>query len=109
MASDLQRWLPGHRAWTVAVAAAALIGLSAARADDSAANLKPQCPRLASPAGQSYLQPMRILPDQVSAKNQLGCLSPADAVYGPDGCPLRFCGGSAGAFPLPAGSSQLGR
>jgi len=60
-----------------------------------------QCP-LIVPASQQALQPLRIDPSQVEAKNARGCLSPADAIYGPDGCPLRFCGQSAGVIQLPA-------
>ena len=59
--------------------------------------LRPAC-RLLVPASQSYLQPRRIEPNQVSAKNALGCLSPADAVYAADGCPLRLCGPDAGVI-----------
>lgn len=47
------------------------------------------------------IQPMRLLPSQVAAKNKLGCLSPNDAIYGADGCPTRLCGQSNGAVPLP--------
>jgi hypothetical protein len=53
------------------------------------------------PANQRELQPKRIQPQQVKAKNALGCLSPADAVYGADGCPLRLCGAGAGVIQLP--------
>jgi hypothetical protein len=106
MASDLR-----HRVWGPflgPVVLAVVAGTSApAQADDAIGTLKPPCPRIASPAGQSYLQPTRLQPSQVQAKNRLGCLSPADALYGADGCPLRFCGGAAGAFPLPAASPQL--
>jgi hypothetical protein len=59
-----------------------------------------QCPLLV-PASQSELQPLRIPPSQVAAKNARGCLSPADAVYGPDGCPQRLCGQNAGVIQLP--------
>jgi hypothetical protein len=59
-----------------------------------------QCP-LVVPATQSELQPLRISPSQVAAKNARGCLSAADAVYGPDGCPLRLCGRGAGVIQLP--------
>ena len=61
---------------------------------------KPTCP-LVVPANQQVLQPKRIKPEQVKAKNALGCLSPADAVYGADGCPLRLCGPNAGVIQLP--------
>ena len=62
---------------------------------------KPPCP-LIVPASQKLLQPRRIQPNQVQAKNAMGCLSPADAVYGADGCPLRICGAEAGVIQLPA-------
>lgn len=61
---------------------------------------KPPCP-LVVPTSQKVLQPRRIQPDQVQAKNTMGCLSPADAVYGADGCPLRLCGPGAGVIQLP--------
>ena len=61
---------------------------------------KPSCP-LVVPPSQKLLQPRRIQPDQVQAKNAMGCLSPADAVYGADGCPLRLCGADAGVIQLP--------
>ncbi len=61
---------------------------------------KPPCP-LVVPASQKLLQPRRIQANQVQAKNAMGCLSPADAVYGADGCPLRMCGAEAGVIPLP--------
>lgn len=89
------RLMPAALGGAVAVAAAQ------AWANDAAGTLQPPCPRLASPAGQSYLQPERLQPSQVSAKTKLGCLSPADAYYGADGCPLRYCGNGAGTFALP--------
>jgi len=58
------------------------------------------CP-LVVPTRNSELQPRRIQPSQVAAKNA-GCLSPSDAIYGPDGCPLKLCGPNAGVIPLPA-------
>ena len=61
---------------------------------------KTSCP-LVVPPSQKLLQPRRIKPDQVKAKNAMGCLSPADAVYGADGCPLRMCGPDAGVIQLP--------
>jgi hypothetical protein len=61
---------------------------------------KPSCP-LVVPPGQKLLQPRRIQPDDVKAKNAMGCLSTADAVYGADGCPLRLCGADAGVIQLP--------
>ena len=59
------------------------------------------CP-LVVPARNSDLQPRRIQPSQVPGKNAGGCLSPSDAIYGPDGCPLKLCGANAGVIPLPA-------
>ena len=53
------------------------------------------------PPDQSVLQPRKISPEQVKAKNGMGCLSPADAIYGPNGCPLRLCGPDAGVIQLP--------
>lgn len=98
---------PQHRALTHSALAllCAALGCSAVevvRADDAVGTLQPPCPRIASPAGQSYLQPARLPAANVAAKNKLGCLSPADAIYGPDGCPLRYCGNAAGSFSLPA-------
>jgi hypothetical protein len=61
---------------------------------------KPPCP-LVVPASQKLLQPRRIQANQVHAKNAMGCLSPADALYGSDGCPLRICGADAGVIQLP--------
>ncbi len=58
------------------------------------------CP-LIVPAKQAELQPLRLKPGQVPAKNARGCLSPADALYAPDGCPQRLCGGNAGVIQLP--------
>jgi hypothetical protein len=57
------------------------------------------CP-LIVPRDQAALQPLHIQPRQVPLKNRLGCLSPADAIYGADGCPRRLCG-NAGALTLP--------
>ena len=48
------------------------------------------CP-LVVPSQVSFLQPKRLKPEEVKAKNAAGCLSPADAIYGPDGCPLKLC------------------
>lgn len=57
--------------------------------------------KLVVPRDQAVLQPMKIRPDQVPLKNRLGCLSPADAIYGADGCPVRRCGKGEGVFQLP--------
>jgi hypothetical protein len=63
--------------------------------------LVPSPCKLVVPADQAVLQPMKIRPEQVPLKNRLGCLSPADALYGADGCPIRLCGKNEGAFQLP--------
>ncbi len=85
-----------------AMGAAAQVSPSANQplAIDGAAALVPSPCRLVVPPGQSVLQPLKIRPDQVPLKNRLGCLSPADAVYGPGGCPVRLCGPTKGVFPL---------
>jgi hypothetical protein len=59
------------------------------------------CPAIVSVGD---IQPMRLPPSEVAAKNKLGCLSPNDAVYGPDGCPSRLCGQSGGTVALPQSS-----
>lgn len=59
----------------------------------------PPCPRI-GPAGT--IQPLRLQPGQVAAKNARGCLSAEDAVYGANGCPLRFCGQRTPRLQLPA-------
>jgi len=61
---------------------------------------KPSCP-LVVPPNEQIVQPKRIQPDQVKAKNAMGCLSPADAVYGADGCPRKLCGPNAGVIQPP--------
>ncbi|MEN9540961.1 MAG: hypothetical protein RLZZ459_1052 [Cyanobacteriota bacterium] len=69
------------------------------------------CPLLVRPS-ESERQPMWIPPAQVAAKNRLGCLSPSDAVYGPDGCPRQLCRTTDGTIPLPnnaRGSSDAER
>ena len=58
--------------------------------DDTVPRKGSSCPLLV-PSQVSFLQPKRLKPEQVKAKNAAGCLSPADAIYGPDGCPLRLC------------------
>jgi hypothetical protein len=81
--------------------AGAMLGLGMAPASSLAQSLlRPAC-RLLVPASQSYLQPRRIQPNQVAVKNAMGCLSPADAVYAADGCPLRLCGPDSGVIPFP--------
>jgi hypothetical protein len=58
----------------------------------AAPGLSPRpCP-LVVPPQESLFQPLRIQPQQVGIKNRMGCLSAADARYGPDGCPSRLCG-----------------
>ena len=49
-----------------------------------------RCPLLV-PSDMPFLQPKRLNPGEVKAKNASGCLSPADAIYGADGCPLKLC------------------
>jgi hypothetical protein len=81
----------GNR-WLSLVELATLAGFAfvpaAVLASDNPAQLVP-CPRISSLPAQGLLQPTRLTPDEVKAKNRLGCLSPADAVYGADGCPVR--------------------
>jgi hypothetical protein len=48
------------------------------------------CP-LVVPSQVSFLQPKRLRPEEVKAKNAAGCLSAADAIYRADGCPLKLC------------------
>jgi hypothetical protein len=60
----------------------------------------PPCP-LIVPASSLDTQPLRISPSQVALKNRMGCLSEADAIYGPDGCPLRFCSKQRNPIQLP--------
>lgn len=59
-----------------------------------------RCPLIVKPVNAVF-QPLPIQPSQVAAKNRAGCLSPGDAVYGPDGCPIRFCRDGGGVIPLP--------
>jgi hypothetical protein len=59
----------------------------------------PPCPRIGPPG---TIQPLRIQPRQVKAKNARGCLSAEDGLYGADGCPLRFCGTRTPRLQLPA-------
>jgi hypothetical protein len=60
----------------------------------------PPCPLIVPPASLDS-QPLRISPSQVPLKNRMGCLSEADAIYGPDGCPLRLCGKQRNPIQLP--------
>jgi hypothetical protein len=78
----------------------ALVVAATAGAGQAQQRLAGQCP-LIVPADSTTIQPRRILPSQVAAKNTMGCLSPSDAVYGPDGCPVKMCGQEAGVFALP--------
>jgi len=82
----------------------ALVGtvvLAAGQAGLAQERMAGSCP-LVVPKADSELQPRRIPPSQVTGKNAGGCLSPSDAIYGPDGCPLKLCGANAGVIPLPA-------
>lgn len=63
----------------------------------------PPCPLIVS-VKDAPLQPLHLHPAQVPMKNSFGCLSPSDAIYGPDGCPRRLCGTTKGyQIPLPPG------
>lgn len=65
--------------------------------------LIPPC-RLIVPVRDAPLQPLHIPPAQVPLKNSFGCLSAADAIYGPDGCPRKLCGEQQGyKLKLPPG------
>ena len=59
-----------------------------------------RCP-LIVPGKDWSAQPLRIAPEEVAAKNRLGCVSPNDAIYGKDGCPIQRCGANQGVVPLP--------
>jgi hypothetical protein len=88
------------RLTTLSLLALILVGPLKATAQTS--GLEPPCPRLPA-VGHTSFQPARIRPEAVKAKNALGCLSPNDAIYGADGCPLRMCGPAAGVLSLPGG------
>jgi hypothetical protein len=66
---------------------------------DSTGLTPPPCP-LIVPKNAAALQPVRIKPSEVPLKNQLGCLSQEDAIYGADGCPRQLCTKATG-IPLP--------
>ena len=72
---------------------------------------QPILPASSCPAivGVGNVQPMRLAPSEVAAKNKLGCLSPNDAIYGKDGCPTRLCGQSSDAVPLPLAGGSAGQ
>ncbi|MFM7264783.1 MAG: hypothetical protein ACKOZW_04155 [Cyanobium sp.] len=63
----------------------------------------PPCPRIGPPG---TIQPLRIQPRQVAKKNRMGCLSAEDAVYAPNGCPVRFCGAATPRLALPGRPAQ---
>jgi hypothetical protein len=80
----------------------ALVGtvvLAGGQASIAQVRMAGSCP-LVVPQRDSELQPRRITPGEVAAKNAGGCLSPSDAIYGPDGCPKKLCGPNAGVIPL---------
>jgi len=83
------------------LALAGVAWLAAGQAGLAQERMAGSCP-LVVPAWNSELQPKRIESSQVAGKNAGGCLSPSDAIYGPDGCPLKLCGANAGVIPLPA-------
>ncbi|MEB3307836.1 MAG: hypothetical protein VKK98_06760 [Cyanobacteriota bacterium] len=87
-------------AWRSLIAALGLVVVGSVpnRAQQRLSN---QCPLIVPPEKASF-QPRRIQPSQVQAKNAMGCLSPSDALYGPDGCPTRLCGPGSSTFLLPA-------
>ena len=85
------------RGATLGCALALVLGAGAAEAQQRLAG---QCP-LIVPADSTTIQPRRILPSEVAGKNAMGCLSPSDAIYGADGCPVKMCGQTSGAFALP--------
>ena len=100
-------WLVHHhpimaRAFRSRDAAWGAIGLALLGAGNAQAQqrLATQCP-LIVPEESRVVQPRRILPSQVAGKNAMGCLSPSDAIYGADGCPVKMCSQSSGAFALP--------
>ncbi len=69
---------------------------------EASPGLSPPPCRLLVPRSEAVLQPLRIHPAQVAQKNSLGCLSAADALYGPDGCPSQLCGQKHGfQVPMP--------
>ena len=69
---------------------------------EASPGLPPPACRLVVPRSDAVLQPLRIHPAQVAQKNSFGCLSAADARYGPDGCPSQLCGQKHGyKVPLP--------
>ena len=63
------------------------------------------CPVIV-PANALSTQPLRIPAADVAAKNRIGCISPEDAIYGPDGCPRKLCGSGKGVVPLPRSLPQ---
>jgi len=85
----------------VPLAPAALAQLSPNQPDalEGTGLTPPPCP-LIVPKNAAALQPVRIKPSEVRLKNQLGCLSQEDALYGADGCPRQLCTKSR-AIPLP--------
>lgn len=69
---------------------------------EASPGLSPPPCRLVVPRSDAVLQPLRIQPSQVAQKNGMGCLSAADALYGPDGCPSQLCGKQRGyQVPMP--------
>jgi hypothetical protein len=90
-------------------AARAQLGATPEAINGQQRNFGASCP-LIVPASQAMFQPLRINPSVVAAKNRAGCLSSSDAIYGPDGCPLRFCATGQGVIPLPSNrnSAPLG-
>ena len=71
--------------------------LAAARASHAWSD--PRRLPLAGVQNHYLYQPTKLPPERVAEKNARGCLSEMDAIYGPDGCPLRFCHRSEIATP----------
>lgn len=101
------RCLPGP---FTGLAGLCLVGATAAWAQAPAASqpvvdfrglTPPPCP-LVVPVSDAVLQPLRLQPAQVADKNAMGCLSAADAIDGPEGCPLQLCSTAQGTLPMPA-------
>jgi hypothetical protein len=84
---------PLHR--TVLVSAL-LLTAAAAQAEGLQPNRYARGCKMLVPADAPYLQPKRLKPEEVQAKNAGGCLSQADAIYAPDGCPIKLCPSSSG-------------
>lgn len=97
----LPQLLPLLQRLSLALLLLGSLGLATAPAGAQQSLPQRRCPRLGPSSNPTDVQPLRIQPGQVQRKNARGCLSPADAVYGPDGCPRQACGADAGVIQLP--------